>query len=269
MAPIGPYSVPALSNERSLDKVASILVGVKRHFRTAPGRTWVALKRDDRELGDDRAPQTREKKRRIRRSREQRQEEIARATYKLLGERGLTAVTVSQIAKEVGMSTPALYAHFSSREEMLVAAMEPVYERVSEWLSISTKPNARERLREMGRKHSEFMASELGFVIPVFEFALAPRETDLAFRFGKRQLEVIKKIADTVAEGQRQGSVRADLNPMRAAWSIMIFAWSEDIARLMGLEEYITEGYSRELLDVIINDIAPRDDGCKDMGDQS
>jgi predicted SnoaL-like aldol condensation-catalyzing enzyme/AcrR family transcriptional regulator len=197
------------------------------------------------------------KGRRVRRSRAERRDEIARATYKLLGEQGLGTTTVAQIAKAVGMSVPALYGHYESRQDMLVAAMEPVFERVSKWLSLSKKRNIRERLRETGKVHSTFMTSELGFVIPVFEFVLAPRDTDLAFRFGKRQLEVIERIAATVAEGQHQGTVRTDLDPMRAAWEIIILAWSEDIAHLMGLQDYIAKGYSREILDLFIRDMAP------------
>ena len=140
---------------------------------------------------------------------------------------------------------------------MLVAAMDPVYERVAQWLSLSKKRAVPERLREMGEAHSTFMTSEIGFVIPVFEFVLAPRDTDLALRFGKRQLRVIEEIAETIAEGQREGTVRSDLDPMQAAWEIIMFAWSEDIAHLMGLEDYIHKGYSWNILDLFIRDMLP------------
>lgn len=206
--------------------------------------------------GDHAPPKNR---RRIRRPKAERRRQIAEATYQLLGQHGIQGTTVAQIAKAVGMSAPSLYGHFGSRYEILVAAMDPVYERVAQWLGLSKKQNVPERLREMGEAHSEFMMSEIGFVIPVFEYVLAPRDTDLASRFGRRQLKVIQKIAETVAEGQRQGTVRADLDPMQTAWGIMIFAWSEDIAHLMGLEEYVTKGYSGYVLDLLIRDMLPRE----------
>ena len=186
-------------------------------------------------------------RRRSRRSQAERREQIARTTYRLLGQHGIQGVTVSRIADEVGMTAPALYAHFGSRYDMLVAAMESVYERVCRWLKTSSDPNMLNRLKEIGEAHSSFMAAELGFVIPVFEFVLAPRDTDLAARFGEQQLKVLQEIAEMVAQGQREGSIRSDIDPMQAAWQLIILAWSEDIARLMGREEYISDGFSRRI----------------------
>ncbi len=147
-----------------------------------------------------------------------------------------------------------------------MAAMEPVAERVAQWLSISKNPNVAERLREIGQAHSSFMAAELGFVIPVFEFVLAPRDTDLAARFGEQQLAVIKEIAAMVMEGQSQGTVRTDIDPMQVAWQMIIFAWSEDIAHLMGLEEYITEGYSHAILELFAQNMAASQDEVATTG---
>jgi len=194
---------------------------------------------------------------RVRRSQAERRDEIARVTYQLLGKYGFQQTTVARIADAVGMMVPSLYAHFGSRYEMLVAAMGPLLERVTQWLRISSNPNVRERLREVTAAHSSFMTAELGFVIPVFEFVLAPRDTDLATRFGQEQLKVLQQIAATVEEGQQQGSIRADIPPMQVAWEIIIMAWSEDIAHLMGLDFFIADDYSKTILDLFFRDMSP------------
>jgi hypothetical protein len=46
-----------------------------------------------------------------------------------------------------------------------------------------------------------------------------------------------QEIVETIAGGQRVGTIQADLDPMQAAWAIIIFARSEDIAHLTGLED--------------------------------
>lgn len=51
-----------------------------------------------------------------------RKEEIVRAMLDLAAERGLGAVTLSQVAKRVGMRTPSLYNHFASKEELVQEA---------------------------------------------------------------------------------------------------------------------------------------------------
>jgi AcrR family transcriptional regulator len=53
-----------------------------------------------------------------------RRSEILKAAEKLMGSGGLSAVTTRQIAKEVGCSDSALYAHFEGRLELLLAMLE-------------------------------------------------------------------------------------------------------------------------------------------------
>lgn len=53
-----------------------------------------------------------------------RREEILRATLDLAAERGLGAVTLSQISERVGMRKPSLYNHFASKDELVQAAYQ-------------------------------------------------------------------------------------------------------------------------------------------------
>ncbi|MDF1800117.1 MAG: TetR/AcrR family transcriptional regulator [Planctomycetota bacterium] len=59
-----------------------------------------------------------------RRTTEERREEIARAVLELIGERGAGALTAARIAERVGVTSGALFRHFASVEDMLVAAVE-------------------------------------------------------------------------------------------------------------------------------------------------
>jgi AcrR family transcriptional regulator len=58
-----------------------------------------------------------------------RREEILLATLDLASERGLGAVTLSQIAERVGIRKPSLYNHFGSKDEILQAAYQLLRER--------------------------------------------------------------------------------------------------------------------------------------------
>ena len=48
-----------------------------------------------------------------------RKSEIIKATLELASEYGLAAVSMNQIAEKLGISKPALYKHFESREEII------------------------------------------------------------------------------------------------------------------------------------------------------
>jgi AcrR family transcriptional regulator len=197
--------------------------------------------------------------RRVRRKRGERRAEIAAATLQLMAEHGLSEATNTRIAAAVGISEPALYAHFENRLDILVAAMDVLAERIVKWTELSSNANILERLREVGEGHASFMAGEVeGFVLPTFEFIASPPHLGLNQRFGQRQLEIVHVVARLVEEGKRQGTIREDLDPEDAAWELIMFAWAEDIARLAGLDQFITDGVSRRILDLFVADWAAK-----------
>ena len=69
---------------------------------------------------------------------------ILEATWHLLEERRGQGVSMGDIAKEVGISRQAVYLHFASRTELMIATMNYVdevkglYERLEKLQSISS-----------------------------------------------------------------------------------------------------------------------------------
>lgn len=56
--------------------------------------------------------------------------EILRAALKLFSEHGLAATTIRDIAAESGYTNPALYRHFSSKEELALYLFETCHRRL-------------------------------------------------------------------------------------------------------------------------------------------
>jgi TetR/AcrR family transcriptional regulator, repressor of fatR-cypB operon len=56
--------------------------------------------------------------------------EILRAALKLFSERGLAATSIRDIADESGYTNPALYKHFSSKDELALHLFETCHRRV-------------------------------------------------------------------------------------------------------------------------------------------
>lgn len=211
---------------------------------------------------EDRPPQ---KRRRARRKRPERRREIAAATLSLVARVGLENTTVTRIADEVGMQAPSLYTHFPNRDEMLVAASLLLHERAAQHLHVSSNPNLLERLREICDAHASFMSREFeGFVIPIFEFMTAPRDSGLSELSGRKTLELIGALTDLIEEGKRQGTVRSDVDARLAAWIIMSCYWTEDTTQLMGIDEFLAEGYSHRFLDYVFRAISPAEGASSD-----
>ena len=56
--------------------------------------------------------------------------EILRAALKLFAERGLAATSIRDIAEESGYTNPALYKHFTSKDELALRLFETCHARV-------------------------------------------------------------------------------------------------------------------------------------------
>ncbi len=196
--------------------------------------------------------------RRVRRSGPERQAQIAATTLHLMARHGLQGTTVSRIAEEVGMEAPSLYAHFPSRQDMLLAAVDVLFERVAKHLSLGRDAkNALERLRAIGEHHATFITGEFdGFVIPIFEFMTAPRDSGLSEAVGQRQREGLDTLAAIVEEGKGQGVIRQDIDSRMAAYELMLIFWAEDVTQLMGIDEFVSEGISKRILDMFLSEMA-------------
>jgi AcrR family transcriptional regulator len=195
----------------------------------------------------------------MRKSREERRVEIAEAALKVVGEYGVQGATMARIANEVGISGPALYKHFDSRAEILDAALDQLQRRVASWLDSSSNPDALERLREIDASHVSTVARDYeGVVAPFFEFVAASPRSDLKQQMGRRQRETLQKFVAIIEEGQRQGSIREDIDILVVAWNLMGLTWMENVAMLQGVDEFITDGISQRILEGILRDISTK-----------
>lgn len=82
-------------------------------------------------------------------------ESLLGAAVELFGSRGFEAVSLRDVTAEVGLKPPALYNHFKSKDELLMAAILFALEKFNSIVVDADDPNAppRERLDAMVRRH--------------------------------------------------------------------------------------------------------------------
>jgi AcrR family transcriptional regulator len=154
------------------------------------------------------------------------------------------------------VSEATLYRHFASRNEIFLAALDSVYERVYQLIDSSDGSDAVSRLRAIGRGHLELHSSQhADFVFPLFEFIAAPPELGLRGPLGQKQVRAVDAIAAIVREGIAGGSIRADVDPERGAWELISVFWLRDVAYLMDLGRSVYDG-STVLMDTILQSIS-------------
>ena len=158
---------------------------------------------------------------------------------------GFHGTSVARIAKAVGISNSALYRHFRNLEDVLAAARELLGERADEWIVHTTGVTALDRLEKIGLGHLGWASSSLEtFVRPVFAYVGVTERARLEPSPPRTAMNHYQRLLGIVEEGQREGSVRTDVDPGDLAWAIMMFAWAEDMALLTRVEGVTTDGAS-------------------------
>jgi AcrR family transcriptional regulator len=187
----------------------------------------------------------------------ERKQQIVRVTMELVAKNGVQATTTSRIAAACGISEATLYRHFSRRGDMLLAAMDLVYERVFKVIHSAESANALDRLRGIGRYHAGIIGDDAeGFVYPLFEFIAAPPDSGLREPLAQRQRLAIDSLADILEEGKAQGLVRPDTDSTQVAWELVAVYWAQDVSYLMGLDEYVNVTRGEQMLERILASIS-------------
>ncbi len=186
-----------------------------------------------------------------------RKEQIVNVTLDLVARYGVQGTTVARIAERVGVTVPAIYAHYVNKREVLLATLDLVFERIRDIHRSSARGNALDRLREIGEHHTAMVAStDHNVVAALFEFIAAPPSEGLRGALGEGHLELVRDYADIVREGQAQGTIVRTVDPEQVAWLMVSRHWTEDVARLTGVSHRWNQGRSRKMLEFILSSIS-------------
>ncbi len=188
----------------------------------------------------------------------ERRHQLATVTLHVIAQHGVRGATLRRIAEAAGVSSPALYNHFTGRTELLEAACDILLDRLLAWVDSSSNPNMLERLREIaGELHNKnIMGDEGWLIVPLFELSAAARAEGLTERMSSNQLTVLQRFVDIVEEGKRQGTIRQDADAEAIGWSLMGLRRTKDFALLEGLGQFITSGTADKILNTLIDSIA-------------
>ena len=188
---------------------------------------------------------------------DERRAQIVAAVLEVVSKCGVPGATVSRIAAAAGVSEGALYVHFGSRDDMLEAALDSIFGEMATLIESSAGKTAVERLVHIAQNHSRMMKTELDrFANPWMEFVAAGPQVGIREAVAKTQSRAFAMMHEVVMQGQREGSIRKDLDARRITWQFYTILWAENVSSLMGLSEYIDDGHSAYSLDLLLREAA-------------
>jgi TetR/AcrR family transcriptional regulator len=159
----------------------------------------------------------------MRKTGEERREEIIQAVLDLAAEQGVKHLTTQAIADRVGIAQPTVFRHFKTRDAILHAVMETVGTAM---LAVATgvlagRGPADRRLRQLLCRQLEFISRRRGVPRVLFSERLHHEDPGLKAVVRRVMDNYTGKVADLIAAGQAEGRFRRELDPREAAMLIV------------------------------------------------
>ena len=136
-----------------------------------------------------------------------RQLEIIEAAGKILTSSGVSGLTIKNLAKEMKFSESAIYRHFESKEEIIIAMLDYLSETMDELLKNSIRSNDKTevKFKSVFQNLIDFFIKNPQFVVAVFSDGLMEESQRINQNLLKLMNVVMKYLMPVIMEGQQNG----------------------------------------------------------------
>ena len=167
-----------------------------------------------------------------------REDAIISAVNRLLAEKGFDAMTVDEVAAEVGIAKASLYKHFPSKEDLAAAAMVRVMQRAQGFLdSLDSQRPPLELLREVARWTMEVqLAGEMPSLPSENSTLRAALATNKPYVDGL--MDVSDRLGAWITAAQADGSLNPALPPIAVLYTLYARACDPVLGFLKGSGQY-------------------------------
>jgi TetR/AcrR family transcriptional regulator, acrAB operon repressor len=189
-------------------------------------------------------------------------QQLLDAALKLFVRKGYAATRLSEIAREVGVTSGAIYWHFGSKQELLIALIkqevDPYFTIISETLLADMPPL--EKIRRLTktmlgkiREDGKFKDQNRMRMIIDRNDALVG---DLKLRFQDHMVEFMERFREVVEAGQAAGQIRTDVstNEIALFFSCLMTGFAEGEGReIWGFSDFWDP---RKMADLLVKAIS-------------
>lgn len=146
-----------------------------------------------------------------------REEAIVQVVNRLLSEKGFDAMTVDEVAIQVGIAKASLYKHFPSKEDLAAAAMVRAF-RLAQTV-VETVPASLSPLEKLRIVVRWILATKLAGDMP----SLPNQNSSLraALAGNKDYMDALITVSDTLGEWIEAAQAAGDLNPALPAMAVL------------------------------------------------
>jgi TetR/AcrR family fatty acid metabolism transcriptional regulator len=181
---------------------------------------------------------------------------ILRAATEVFARHGFFQAQVADVARAAGVAAGTVYLYFRSKDDLLVSIFErTMREAIAEGrAAIDSVADPRQKLERLARLHLERLGRDRDLAV-VFQVELR-QSTKFMERFSSTFLrDYIGMLRETIADGQKAGLFRADVNPTIAAK--VLFGALDEMATnwILSKRRYSLAAEADAVIDLCINGV--------------
>lgn len=157
-------------------------------------------------------------------------EALINGCLRLIEKRGPTGFTLSEAAREAGVTPAAVYRHFEGREDLIAAAAQEGYVLFADQMEAAYgkgQPSALAAFEATGRAYLAFAREYPGYYIAMFESGISVNRTPELHKVANRAMGVLEKAAEELSQ-----HIPADKRPPPQMFSAHIWALSHGVVEL-------------------------------------
>jgi len=168
---------------------------------------------------------------------EVRQEQFAQAALGVIAQHGLGGLSVARVAHRVGLVPSAVYRHFQGKAALLDAVLALIRERLLGNLQAVCEDQAAplECLQRLLMLHAQLIRENQGIPRVIFSEEISSGSPQRKAALYETVKAYLKGVADIIRRGQKEGHIRADLDPATA--SVMFLGLVQPAALLWQLSD--------------------------------
>lgn len=163
----------------------------------------------------------------------ERQMEIIEAAGKILSESGVSGLTIKNLAAEMGFTEPALYRHFKSKEDIIIAMLEYLAADIDKRLIPITSSNhtPEYKFKQLFTEQFRFFSAHPHFAVAVFSDGLLEESNRINQSILKIMATKMKHLMPIIMEGQQRGTFTNEITTeelihvVMASFRLQMFKW--------------------------------------------
>jgi AcrR family transcriptional regulator len=148
----------------------------------------------------------------------ERRQAVLETACRVFSQSSYRGATTAEIAAEAGVSEPILYRHFGSKRELYLACLEQAWQRLR---GCSEGVTGGRRISAIASEYMDNSGPVKLIDLWIQALSIAADDEVIAHALREQVREVHGWFVELIREGQAEGTIRPDRDPVAEAWILL------------------------------------------------